>query len=85
MAPRIVVKIEPVEVGGEVHHQAVCHTAGCTLGRDGQPWLANPQSVKAGAEEIAKLHRADHRNPDRHPLSTHSAAGRPVQDIHLPD
>ncbi|MEV4748992.1 hypothetical protein AB0K21_21660 [Streptosporangium sp. NPDC049248] len=80
---RIVVKIEPVEVNGKTYQRAVCKTAGCTLGADGGPWMTNPQSVKAAAEELAKIHRGDHRNPDRRPISSRSAAARPVQDIHL--
>lgn len=37
MAPRIVVRIEPVEVEGETRHRAVCRTPACTLGVDGTP------------------------------------------------
>lgn len=83
---RIFVRIVPVKVEGEpLRHQAVCYTHGCTLGVDGQPWATSPQPVKAGVEELARLHRGDHRAPDRPPVSTASAVARPVQDIHLPE
>ncbi|GAA1768507.1 hypothetical protein [Nonomuraea bangladeshensis] len=72
--PRIVVKIEPVTVNGELRHQAVCRTPGCTLGVDGGPWASHPGVVKAASEELARFHRGDHRNPDRQPISAASAA-----------
>ncbi|MEQ4724719.1 hypothetical protein [Nonomuraea sp. B19D2] len=81
---RIVVKIEPVEVDGKPRHQAVCYTVGCTLGVDGGPWASQLNSVKAGAEELARIHRSDHRNADRKPISTSSAAP-PVRDTRRPD
>ncbi|MFI7705507.1 hypothetical protein [Nonomuraea sp. NPDC049480] len=77
-------KIEPVEVDGEGRHQAVCYTPGCTLGVDGKPWASHPNVVKAASEELARIHRSDHRDPARRPISTASAA-RPVRDTQLPD
>ncbi|PRX66171.1 hypothetical protein B0I32_106307 [Nonomuraea fuscirosea] len=71
---RIVVKIEPVQFKGETRHRAVCHTPGCTLGVDGGVWATMPCGIKAPAEELARIHRADHRNPDRKPVSTASAS-----------
>ncbi|TDD36103.1 hypothetical protein E1286_38720 [Nonomuraea terrae] len=85
MAPRIVVKIEPVDVNGERRHQAVCHTPGCTLGVDGGVWASPPAVVKAASEELAKIHRSDHRNAERRPISTASAAKRLAQDTQQPE
>ncbi|MEV0617639.1 hypothetical protein AB0I81_30260 [Nonomuraea sp. NPDC050404] len=83
IASRIVVKIVPVTVNGEARHQAICHTPGCTLGVDGGVWACHPGVVKAAAEELARIHRRDHRNPDHRPVSTASAA-LPVRDAELP-
>ncbi|MCA2184707.1 hypothetical protein [Nonomuraea cavernae] len=77
-------KIEPVEVEGNPRHQAVCDTPGCALGVDGGSWAGHPGVVKAASEELAKLHRSDHRNPDRRPVSTASAALL-IRDAELPD
>jgi len=74
MPPRIVVKIEQAEVDGKTWHRAVCRVPDCALGVDGGRWVTRLQSVKAAAEELAKIHRADHRNPDRKPISSACAA-----------
>ncbi|MEU6719853.1 hypothetical protein ABZ897_51080 [Nonomuraea sp. NPDC046802] len=76
---RIVVKIEPITANDQPRHQAVCRTSGCTLGVDGGPWADQLNSVKAGAEEPARILRSNHRNPNRRPVTTCSAA-RPVRD-----
>lgn len=52
-----VVQIAPVEGG----YQAVCRTRDCALGLEGAPWKSEVHSVKAGAEEDAKVHRQWHR------------------------
>ncbi|QFY09583.1 hypothetical protein GBF35_25640 [Nonomuraea phyllanthi] len=78
-------KIEPVDVNGERRYQAVCHTPGCTLGVDGGLWASHPGVVKAAPEELARYHRADHREPDRRPISTASAAKRVAQETQQPE
>ncbi|WP_433235317.1 hypothetical protein ACQPYK_25135 [Streptosporangium sp. CA-135522] len=77
-------KIEPVEVDGKPRLQAVCYTPGCALGVDGAPWASHPNVVKAAAEELARIHRSDHRDPARQPISVSSAA-RLVRDTQMPD
>ncbi len=87
--PRPVVRVEPFEKDSETWHVAVCYTPDCEMGQDGDGWASKVQPTKAYVEDLAKIHRQEHRD-DRRILSLDSAGPRPekirpIETVHLPD